>query len=397
MSFDAPRLGDLELRGRRVLVRVDFNVPMVEGEIRDDTRIRAALPTLRALLAEGSTPVILTHLGRPNGEVVDALRVDAVGQRLEELLGSVVVKCGESIGEVARAAIAQAPDGACVLLENVRFHAGETKGAAELSAAFAELGDAFVLDAFGAAHRDHCSVSGVARLLPAAAGLLLEAELAAFDRVLGEPERPLVAILGGAKVSDKLKVMMSLLERVDALIVGGGMAYTFLAARGVEVGQSLLEAELFELVRGCERRAAELGKELLLPSDHVVAAAFSADAESHVTEGEAIPEGMLALDIGPVTRARFCAVIEGARTLVWNGPMGVFEWDAFAAGTRAVGEAVAGCGGYTVVGGGDSVAALNALGLAERVSHVSTGGGASLELLEGKVLPGVAALGRGEI
>jgi phosphoglycerate kinase len=226
---------------------------------------------------------------------------------------------------------------------------------------------------------------------------LLEAELAAFDRVLEEPERPLVAILGGAKVSDKLKVMMSLLERVDALIVGGGMAYTLLAARGVEVGQSLLEAELFELVRGCERRAAELGKELLLPSDHVVAAAFSADAEAHVTEGEAIPEGMLALDIGPVTRARFCAVIEGARTLVWNGPMGVFEWDAFAAGTRAVGEAVAGCGGYTVVGGGDSVAALNALGLAERVSHVSTGGGASLELLEGKVLPGVAALGRGEI
>jgi phosphoglycerate kinase len=392
MSLDVPCLADLECGGRRVLVRVDFNVPMSGGEIRDDTRIQAALPTLRALLGGGAKPVLLTHLGRPKGEVVEALRVDVLGRRLEELLGSAVVKCDASIGEEAAAVIAAAPGGSCVLLENVRFHDGETSGDPELSAAFAALGDAFVGDAFGAAHRDHCSVSGAARLLPSAAGLLLEAELAAFDRVLVKPDRPLVAILGGAKISDKLSVIKRLLERVDSLLVGGGMAYTFLAARGVEVGESLLEEDLFEMVRDCERRAAELGKELLLPSDHVVASAFSADAVGEAVEGEAVPKGMWALDIGPETRARFAERIRGARTVVWNGPMGVFEWDAFAAGTRAVGEAVAACEGYTVVGGGDSVAALHKLGLADAVSHVSTGGGASLELLEGKTLPGVAAL-----
>ncbi|MBJ20453.1 MAG: phosphoglycerate kinase [Deltaproteobacteria bacterium] len=392
MRLDAPRVADLELAGRRVLVRVDFNVPLSGGVITDDTRIRAALPTLRALLDGGARPVLLTHLGRPKGAVVEELRVDPVARRLEELLGSPVIKCDESVGDVAGAAVEGAPAGACVLMENVRFHAGETRGDEALSAAFAALGEAFVGDAFGAAHRDHSSVSGAARLLPSAAGLLLEAELAAFARVLDEPARPLVAILGGAKVSDKLTVIENLLEKVDAVLVGGGMAYTFLAARGVEVGSSLLEEDKFELVRACEARASELGTQLLLPVDHVVASEFSAEAAPQHVDSEAVPAGKLALDIGPKTRERFSAIICDAQTVVWNGPMGVFEWDAFSAGTQAVGEAVAACEGYTVVGGGDSVAALGKLGLREAVSHVSTGGGASLELLEGKELPGVAAL-----
>lgn len=392
MGMLAPRLSELSLAGNRVLVRVDFNVPMRAGVITDDTRIRAALPTLRAILSAGGTPVLLTHLGRPNGEVVDALRVDPLAQRLEELLGSPVVKCDESIGSFASDAISSAPAGACVLLENVRFHAGETSGDPALSASFAELADVFVGDAFGAAHRAHCSVSGAALLLPSAAGLLMESELEAFARVLSSPERPLVAVLGGAKVSDKLTVIEHLLEKVDALLVGGGMAYTFLAAKGIEVGGSLLEEDKFDLVRKCEARALELGKQLLLPCDHIVAERFDADSPAIEVDGSSIPEGHLALDIGPKTRALYAQCISGAETVVWNGPMGVFEWDAFSAGTRAVGEAVAACPGYTVVGGGDSVAAIGVLGLKGEVSHVSTGGGASLELLEGKDLPGVSAL-----
>lgn len=392
MGMLAPRLSELSLAGNKVLVRVDFNVPMRSGVITDDTRVRAALPTLRAILASGGTPVLLTHLGRPKGEVVDSLRVNPLAERLEELLGSPVIKCDESIGPVAADLISSAPAGACVLLENVRFHQGETSGDEDLSASFAALADLYVGDAFGAAHRAHCSVAGAARLLPSAAGLLMEAELAAFARVLTEPKRPLVAVLGGAKVSDKLTVIEHLLEKVDALLVGGGMAYTFLAARGVEVGGSLLEEDKFDLVRQCEARALELGKQLLLPCDHVVADRFAEDAPAIQVDGVSIPEGHLALDIGPKTRALYAECIASAETVVWNGPMGVFEWEQFSAGTRAVGEAVAACSGYTVVGGGDSVAAIGMLGLKDHVSHVSTGGGASLELLEGKELPGVAAL-----
>jgi phosphoglycerate kinase len=392
MSQQVPRLSDLDVAGRRVLVRVDFNVPMRSGVITDDTRIRSAVPTLKEILSRGGAPVLMTHLGRPGGEVIEDLRVGPLAERLEQLLGSPVVKCDESIGPVALECISKAAPGACVLLENVRFHPGETKGDPSLSRAYSELGDVFVGDAFGAAHRDHCSVSGAARSLPSAAGLLMEAELEAFARILQEPKRPLVAILGGAKVSDKLTVIENLLEKVDALLVGGGMAYTFLAARGVKVGDSLLEQDKFELVRECEARAAELGKELLLPCDHVVAESFAADSPAIHVDSSSIPDGHLALDIGPKTRALYASCIGGAQTVVWNGPMGVFEWDSFAAGTQAVGEAVAACAGYTVVGGGDSVAAIGKLGLKDRVSHVSTGGGASLELLEGKELPGVAAL-----
>jgi phosphoglycerate kinase len=278
-----------------------------------------------------------------------------------------------------------------VLLENVRFHDGETKGDMQLAAAFAKLGDVFVLDAFGTAHRDHSSVCGIARLLPSAAGLLMDKELAAFRRVLEQPERPLVAILGGAKVSDKLKVVDNLIDRVDALIVGGGMAYTFLRAKGVATGASLVQEDMLASVAKSLERAAKRNVKIVLPSDHVVAQKFAADAPSKIVNG-AIEAGWMGLDIGPAARKEAAAVIAGALTVVWNGPMGVFEWEAFAAGTIAVAKAVAECKGYTVVGGGDSVAAVEQFGLAERIDHISTGGGASLELLEGRVLPGIAAL-----
>jgi len=392
MSLDFPGLGELDLAGRRVLVRVDFNVPRdkTTGEIRDDTRIRAALPTLRKILDEGGTPILLTHLGRPKGQVVEDLRVDACATRLAELLEVPVVKLDESCGAAVESRVAALEPGQVCLLENVRFHAGETEGDPELSAAFAKLGDVFVNDAFGASHRDHCSVSGVARLLPSAAGLLLQREIEAFRRVLTDPARPLVAILGGAKVSDKLPVIDSLIDKVDAIVVGGGMAYTFLAARGESIGNSLVQTDQFELVRAAEAKAEARGVALLLPTDHVVGDAFAQDA-AHETV-TAIPDGRMGLDIGPDTTRRYVERISTARTVVWNGPMGVFEWDAFSAGTRAVGEAVAACSGYTVVGGGDSVAASERFGLSERIDHISTGGGASLELLEGRELPGIASL-----
>jgi len=385
-------LADLPVSGKRVLVRVDFNVPQDDaGAITDDTRIRASLPTLEAILARGGVPILLSHLGRPKGGVDESARLAPVGARLAELTGRKVVVVKESIGPVAAQAVASAPAGALVLLENVRFHDGETKGDMQLAAAFAALGDLFVLDAFGTAHRDHSSVCGIARLLPSAAGLLMDKELSAFRRVLASPERPLVAILGGAKVSDKLKVVDNLIDRVDALIVGGGMAYTFLRARGVATGSSLVQEDMLGSVEKSLARAAARKVEIVLPSDHVVAQKFAADAPTRTVVG-AIDAGWMGLDIGPAARTQAAAVIAKARTVVWNGPMGVFEWPAFAAGTVAVAKAVADCAGYTVVGGGDSVAAVEQFGLASRIDHISTGGGASLELLEGRVLPGIAAL-----
>ena len=395
MNLDLPGLDTLELDGKRVLVRVDFNVPRdPDGQITDDTRIRAALPTLRHVLDAGGTPVLLCHLGRPGGKVVPELRVDGLGLRLAELLGRPVRKLDESAGAEVEAALAAVTPGTVVLLENVRFHPGETQGEPELAAAYARLGDVFVEDAFGACHRAHASVAGVARLLPAAAGLLLQRELAAFRRVLEDPARPFVAVLGGAKVSDKLPVIAHLIERVDALLIGGGMAYTFLVAQGVAVGASLVQADQVDAVRANLARAAERGVAIHLPTDHVVADAFSADAAVKVVPGE-IPAGWMALDIGPDSRAAYAEVVRGAATLVWNGPMGVFEWDAFRAGTEQVARAAAASEGYTVVGGGDSVAAVTRFGLADAMDHISTGGGASLELLEGRDLPGIAALRRG--
>ncbi len=393
MDFDVPRLRDLDVEGKRVLVRVDFNVPLDDGgSITDDTRVRAALPTIRAILEGGGRPVLMSHLGRPKGAVVDSMRLTPVAARLGELLERPVLKLDASMGPDVEAAVQGAEPGTVVLLENVRFHAQETKGDPELAAAFARLGDVFVNDAFGSSHRDHASVCGVAKHLPAAAGMLLEREIAAFDRVLNDPARPLVAILGGAKVSDKLPVVTNLIDRVDAILIGGGLAYTFLAAQGKEIGSSLVQEDQIDSVRANIEAAAARGCRLGLPVDHVVAPTFAADAPSQVVDE--IPAGSMGLDIGPRTREAYMAEIAAARTVVWNGPMGVFEWEAFRAGTEAVGRAVGECEGYTAVGGGDSVAAVELLGLRERIDHISTGGGASLELLEGRDLPGIVALRR---
>ncbi len=391
-SLVVPRLDDLQLAGKRVLVRVDFNCPQDEsGAITDDTRIRAAIPTIREVLEKGGQPILLSHLGRPKGKVVESMRLAPMGARLRELLGTPALILSESTGPNVVAAIAAAPRGTVLLLENVRFHAGDEKGDPALAAQWAELGDVFVNDAFGAAHRDHASVCGIARLLPSAAGRLMEAEIAAFGRVLTKPEKPFVAILGGAKVSDKLKVVDHLIEKVDALIVGGGMAYTFLAAQGRAVGKSLVQKDHLDAVRATLAKAAARKVEILLPEDHVCAEAFD-EAAKAIPVGAEIPDGLMGLDIGAATRGKFAARIRSARTVVWNGPMGVFEWPAFRAGTEAVGRAVADCPGYTVVGGGDSVAAVEMLGIADRIGHISTGGGASLELLETGTLPGIQAL-----
>ncbi len=391
MAGKVRHLADLDLEGRRVLMRVDFNVPLdASGAISDDTRIRAALPTLEEVRRRGGRLVLMSHLGRPKG-VDESLRLDAVGKRLAELSGQRVVKLAESTGPAVESAVAAADSKSIVLLENVRFNKGETKGDAELARAYARLGDVFVNDAFGTSHRAEASVSEVARLLPSAAGLLLEREIAAFARVLESPERPFVAILGGAKVSDKLPVIENLIDKVDALLIGGGMAYTFLKAQGLSVGKSLVEDGQIETVRAAQAKAKARKVELVLPTDHVAAERFAADAP-HKECGPDIPEGWMGLDIGPRSRAAFVQRIASARTVVWNGPMGVFEMEAFRAGTQAVGRAVAQCAGFTVVGGGDSVAAVELLGLADEIDHISTGGGASLELLEGKDLPGIAAL-----
>ncbi|MFT7670290.1 MAG: phosphoglycerate kinase [Planctomycetota bacterium] len=395
MNLDVPGIDTLELKGQRVLIRVDFNVPMKaaengQREITDDTRIRRALPTIRRVIAAGGKPILLTHLGRPKGQVVDEFRLDPVALRLAELLGSNVLKVDESCGEVAAQAIAGADQTTTVLLENVRFHPGETKCDADLVKAFAELGDCFINDAFGTSHRDHASVAGLARVLPSAAGELLLAEIEAFKRVLDDPARPLVAILGGAKISDKLTVINNLLDRVDSILVGGGMAYTFLKARGESIGTSLVQDDQIELVRAAEAKAKEKRVKLLLPTDHVVSEKFAAAGPTQCVDE--IPAGWMALDIGPKTQAAFAAEIAGAKTVVWNGPMGVFELSPFQAGTECVGRAVADCSGYCVVGGGDSVAAVELFGLAGSIDHISTGGGASLELLEGRELPGISAL-----
>jgi phosphoglycerate kinase len=388
-----PGLDDVELAGKRVLVRVDFNVPLENGAISDDTRIQAALPTLREIREKGGRLVLMSHLGRPKDGVVDAAsKLDPVARRLAELLGSQVVKLDDSAGPEVEAAIEAAPADSVVLLENVRFRRGETKGDAALAAAFARLGDVFVNDAFGSSHRDHASVAGVARILPSVAGRLVEREIEAFARVLEDPARPLLAILGGAKVSDKLPVIDNLLALVDGILIGGAMAYTFLAAEGHTIGKSLCEPELQGQVQAARARARELKKDLVLPVDHVIAERVAADATARVC-GIDIPAGSMGLDIGPKTRELYARHIAMAKTLVWNGPMGVFELAPFRAGTEAVGRAVAACAGYTVVGGGDSVAAVQLLGLADEIDHISTGGGASLELLEGRDLPGISALG----
>jgi phosphoglycerate kinase len=392
MNLDVPRLDGLALKGKRVLVRVDFNVPMDEkGAITDDTRIRASLPTIEEIVSKGGKPILLSHLGRPKGAVVEKMRLTAVGKRLAKLMDTPVLKLDESLGPAVASAIQKAKSNTTILLENVRFHPGEEKSDPALAREFAKLGDVFVEDAFGASHRDHASVCGIARLLPSVAGRLMEKELSAFRRVLVDPEQPFVAILGGAKVSDKLKVVDHLLEKVNAILVGGGMAYTFLKAKDRRVGNSLVQDDQIDLVLKALMKAERMGIPILLPEDHVVAARFAEDAQPMISSYD-IVDPFIGLDIGPKTCDTFRAKILEAKTVFWNGPMGVFEWASFRAGTDAVAHAVADCEGYTVVGGGDSVAAVEQAKLAGRIKHISTGGGASLELLEGTPLPGIEVL-----
>jgi phosphoglycerate kinase len=377
-------LRDVEVTGRRVLVRADLNVPLKDGVIADDTRIRASLPTLRQILDGGGAAVLMSHLGRPKGQVHPAFSLAPVAARLSELLGQEVPLYTDLNKVVA------VPAGGACLLENVRFHAGETSNDTGFAQTLAAWGDLFVNDAFGSSHRAHASVVGVADHLEAVAGSLVEKELVAFDGILSGPARPFVAILGGAKVSDKILVVENLLERIDGLLIGGGMAYTFLAARGEEIGASKLEGDKVDYAARLLEKAELAGVRVLLPTDHVIADRFDEDAEHRVST--TIPEGWMALDIGPDTAAAYAAEVATAGTVLWNGPMGVFEMVPFAAGTRAVCEACAASVGTTVIGGGDSAAAVNAYGLASKMSHISTGGGASLELLEGRALPGIAAL-----
>ncbi|MDQ3342519.1 MAG: phosphoglycerate kinase [Actinomycetota bacterium] len=388
-----PGIDTLEVAGRRVLLRADLNVPLDGSGVADDLRISESLPTIRALAGAGARVVVMSHLGRPKGQVSEALRLAPVAARLTELLGAPVAAATDVVGEDARRIVDALDDGQVALLENLRFEPGEESNDDAFADALASLGDAYVDDAFGAAHRAHASVVGVpARHQQKAAGLLLGKELATLSRLLDDPPRPFVAILGGAKVSDKLGVIDSLLERVDRLLIGGAMCFTFLRAQGFQVGSSRVEDDQLDTVSGLLERAEQRGVELLLPTDIIAAEAFDADADHRRVSADDMPDGWMGLDIGPETVDRFAAALGDARAVLWNGPMGVFEWDAFAAGTEGVARAVVACSGFTVIGGGDSAAAVRKLGVSEQVSHVSTGGGASLEFLEGRELPGVAAL-----
>ena len=389
-------LGDLS--GKSVLVRSDFNVPLdADKNITDDGRIRAALPTLKLLLDAGAKVIVVAHLGRPKGKVNPDYSLAPVAKRLEELAGVKVTLASDTVGEGAKAAVAEAKPGEIVLLENVRFNAAETsKDDAEREAfakKLAALADVFVSDGFGVVHRKQASVYDVAKLLPAATGLLVAKEIESLGKAVNNPERPYVVVLGGSKVSDKLGVIANLLSKADKLIVGGGMAYTFLAAKGYEVGTSLLEKDQIDTVKGYIETAEKNGVELLLPIDTVVAPYFGADAPATVVPSTGIPADQMGLDIGPKTRELFADAIKSAKTVVWNGPMGVFEFPAFAEGTKAVAKAMSESDAFSVIGGGDSASAVRNLGFDESTfSHISTGGGASLELLEGKVLPGIAVL-----
>lgn len=385
---------DVDVRSRRVLVRVDYNVPLdANGNVSDDNRITASLPTINYLLEQGARIILCSHLGRPKGEVKKEFSLAPVAKRLKELLPNVnIYFASDCIGEEAQQKAAALKDGEILLLENLRFHKEEEKNDPEFAKKLASLAEIYVSDAFGTVHRAHASTAGVAAYLPAVAGFLIGKELSIMGGALENPERPFVAILGGAKVADKIGVITNLLNKCDTLLIGGGMAYTFFKAMGYEIGDSLLDAESIDLAKQLMETAKEKGVKLLLPVDTVVAKAFAADAEHMTVSANAIPAGWQGLDIGEKTRELFAAEIKNAKTVIWNGPMGVFEFPEFAKGTEAVAKACAECGGTTIIGGGDSASAVKKLGYADKMTHISTGGGASLEFLEGKVLPGVAAL-----
>ncbi|WP_445488098.1 phosphoglycerate kinase [Niallia sp. 03133] len=384
---------DIDLKGKKVFVRVDFNVPMKDQEITDETRIQAALPTINELVEKGAIVILASHLGRPKGQVVEELRLTPVAARLSELLGKNVVKTDESYGEAVIAEISKLSEGDVLLLENVRFNAGEEKNDAELAKSYADLADVFVNDAFGAAHRAHASTEGIAHYIPAVSGLLMQKELDVLGKALSNPERPFTAIIGGAKVKDKIGVIDNLLDKVDNLIIGGGLAYTFVKALGHEIGKSLLEEDKIDLAKSYMEKAKAKGVNFYMPVDATVADDFSESANIKSVSIEEIPAEWEALDIGPKTGAIYADVIKNSKLVIWNGPMGVFEMDTFAKGTKAVAEALAESQDtYSVIGGGDSAAAVEKFDLADKMSHISTGGGASLEFMEGKELPGVVAL-----
>ncbi|WP_455662035.1 phosphoglycerate kinase [Pradoshia sp.] len=383
---------DIDVKGKKVFCRVDFNVPMQNGAITDDTRIRAALPTIQYLMEQGAKVILASHMGRPKGEVKEDLRLTPVAIKLSELLGKEVAKADEAYGETVKAQIEKMNDGDVLLLENVRFYPGEEKNDPELAKEFAALADVFVNDAFGAAHRAHASTEGIAKHIPAVSGFLMQKELDVLGKAMSNPERPFTAIIGGAKVKDKIGVIENLLDKVDNLIIGGGLAYTFIKAKGYEIGTSLLEEDKIDLAKSFMQKAEEKGVKFYMPIDAVIAPEFGENVESKVVDIDAIPADWMSLDIGPKTVELYADVIKNSKLVIWNGPMGVFEFDKFAAGTKGVAEALANSDAFSVVGGGDSAAAAEKFHLADKMSHISTGGGASLEFIEGKELPGVVAL-----
>lgn len=385
---------DIQVKDKKVIVRCDFNVPLKDGVITDDTRIKAALPTIRYLLDEGAAVILMSHLGRPKGEPDAQYSLQPVAGRLSELLAREVIfaKSDRVVDDEVRAAAAKLMAGQVMLLENVRFRKEETKNGEDFARELAQLADIYVNDAFGTAHRAHASTAGIAAFLPAVSGFLIEKEVKFLGEALDAPKRPFVAIMGGAKVGDKIPVIRNLLGKVDALLIGGGMTYTFYKARGYEIGTSILDEESLELASSLLKEAAEKNVRLLLPVDVLCGREFKNDTETLVCRAEEMPPDMMGLDIGPETIAAYSSEIDSAGTIVWNGPMGVFEMENFAGGTRAVAEAMSRCGAVTVIGGGDSAAAVTQFGLADKMSHISTGGGASLEFLEGKELPGIAVL-----
>ena len=383
---------DLNVQGKKVLVRCDFNVKMENGVITSDKRIVASLPTIKYLIANGAKVILCSHLGRPKGEVVPEFSLAPVAARLSELLGQEVKMAKDVVGESAQALARDLKDGEVLLLENVRYEKGETKNDPELSKKFADLAELYVNDAFGSAHRAHSSTTGVADYLPAACGYLIQKEIEFIGGALENPKRPLVAILGGAKVSDKIGVITNLIDKCDTLIIGGGMAYTFMKSLGYEIGTSLLEADKVELAAEMMKKAEEKGVKFLIPVDNKVGKEYAPDTEAMVVDSDKIPEGWMGLDIGPKTQAMFAEAVKDAGTVIWNGPMGVSEWANFASGTIAVATAIAESNAISIIGGGDSAAAIQKLGFADKMSHISTGGGASREYLEGKELPGIAAL-----
>ena len=393
-ALNKKTIEDIDVKGKRVLARCDFNVPLKDGEITNDKRIVAALPTIKYLMEQGAKVILCSHLGRPKGEYKPEFSLAPVAKKLSEYLGTEVklAEDAEVVGENAKKLSAELKDGEVMLLENVRYRAEETKNEENFSKELASLADVFVNDAFGTAHRAHCSTTGVAAYLPAVCGYLIQKEIKFMGGALANPKRPLVAILGGAKVSDKIGVISNLIDKCDTIIIGGGMAYTFMKYLGHSIGDSLLEADWVEKAGQMMADAKAKGVNFLIPVDNKVGKEYDENTEAMVVNSDEIPDGWMGLDIGPKSMEMFCDAIKGAGTVIWNGPMGVSEWENFAAGTIAVANAVAESGAISIIGGGDSVAAVTKLGFADKMSHISTGGGASLEFLEGKELPGIAAL-----